>query len=298
MTDAGLNFFASNGAINPITTEGTADETDALTDRGPQRIVFAGAVDNPTDVDMGRFDLAKGTVMVIDVNGETAGVANGTVLRIFDDAGFLDDPELIFVAPNFDDYYIGISGEGNLNDNGFDGTGAVVGTVGDYEVIVHINPTLIGSSGINSLCGTTGADYIVSLGGNDPINGNAGNDALIGGGGVDRLDGGAGDDTLTGNGDDVFVFTSLANVVDTITDFAAASLVEFIDLSAIFAATGSVVNAGNLSQFVQVTPAGIGADSFLGVDANGVTGGISFTIIALVNATTPVQLFDAANFIL
>jgi len=71
-----------------------------------------------------------------------------------------------------------------------------------------------------------------------------------------------------------------------------------IDLSAIFDATGSVVTGGNLAQFVQATPAGGGADSFLGIDANGGTGGLSFTVIAQVVGVTAAQLFDIDNFIL
>ena len=460
ITDGGTNSFPSNGAINGITTESGADKTDAQSDRGPQRLVYSGAVDNTTDVDMARFDLAKGTVAVVDVNGETAGVPNGTVLRIFDDtgiiigfdddSGFGDDPELIFVAPNFDDYYIAISGEGNSSYNGFDGTGTVAGTIGSYEVIIHLNPTLIGSSSVNSFIGTEGRDYIVSLAGNDTVNGGdgadtlsggddvdlitggngrdviygdsgsdsldggnnsdvlsggfgldtllggngddilqggLGNDSLNGGGnndslrgddgddvllggagvdvlfggvGLDTLNGGAGDDRQAGDagndrldgfggndslsgddgddlitggtgfdtllggigidklfggndadlieggaGDDLlsggteadtfrFVATS-GNGIDTITDFLLAT--DLIDLSAIFAATASVVTAGNLGFFIQVTAFGDGSESLLSVDADGSIGGLSFSAVAVVNDVTAGQLFNIANFI-
>ena len=209
VTEFPKNVFPEQLAINAISAETVSDETDALSDQGPQRIQYTGLIDFTTDVDMGRFDLAKGTVMVIDVNGETNGVPNGTVLRIFDDtgiiigfdddAGFLDDPELIFVAPTFDDYYIGISGEGNSAYNGLTGAGAVPGTVGDYEVIVHINPTLIGNSGINSLGGTAGNDYTVGLGGNDTLTGGLGNDTLAGGDDNDSLVGDGGRDVLYGD---------------------------------------------------------------------------------------------------
>ena len=460
ITDAGNNSFPSNGAINGITPESGADKSDAISDRGPQRLVYSGAVDSANDVDMARFDLAKGTVVVIDVKGETAGVPNGTVLRIFDDTGIIigfdddggfgDDPELIFVAPNFDDYYIAISGDGNSSYNGFDGTGTVAGTIGDYEVIIHLNPTLIGTSSGNSLLGTEGRDYIVSLAGNDTVSGgdsadtlsggddfdqitggngrdvlygdsgndaldggnnsdvlsggfgldtllggngddilqgglgndslngggnndtlrgddgddvllggagvdvlfggvgldtlnggagddqmsgdagndtlngiggndslsgdlgddslsgSAGFDTLAGGGGIDalfggadgdRLDGGAGDDLLTGGTEaDVFVFTTATgNGIDTVTDFLLAT--DLIDLSAIFAATGSVVTAGNLGFFIQVTAFGDGSESLLAVDADGSIGGLSFSAVAVVNDVTAGQLFNIANFI-
>ena len=190
-SDNGTSVFPEGNAINLISTESVADGTDAISDRGPQRLLYTGIVNFAADVDIGRFDLPKGTVVVVDVNG-TSVVPNGTVLRVFDDTGIIigfdddagnnEDPELIFVAPNFDDYYIGISGEGNLAYNGTDGTGAVGGTIGNYEVILHIDPTLIGSSGVNSFTGTTRADYIVGLGSNDTITAGDSNDTLAGGG--------------------------------------------------------------------------------------------------------------------
>jgi hypothetical protein len=73
---------------------------------------------------------------------------------------------------------------------------------------------------------------------------------------------------------------------------------DLIDLSTIFDGTGSVVTVANLAQFVQVTPSGAGADSLLGVDANGLVGGLSFVIIAQVLGVTPLQLFDVDTFIL
>ena len=465
VTEIGSSGWGGGGSINAITFESSNDLTDMLRDTdGSMRVELAGSIDSLTDLDMMRLDVAKGDVVVVDVNGALTGGTIGTLLRVFDDngvqigidddSGFGEDPELVFNVPLFDDYYIAITGEGNGTYNALDGTGTVNGAAtGDFEVIIHRNPTQIGSGIANSFIGDATANYIVSLGGNDTVTGNdgrdtlaggddqdsvnggdgndviygehgndilrgdrdsdvvsgglggdvvdggsgndvlyggvgndglfggigsgrdtlhgddgddllegdggndtlfggngvdtlrgeegkealfgdAGNDALSGGAGadtldggldndtllgdagfdvlfgnagLDMLDGGAGSDTLNGGaGDDVltggtntdsFVFTTLANGVDTITDFDVASLLEVIDLSAIFAATGSVVTAINLSQFVQCTPAGAGADSFLGVDADGLTGGLSFTIIAQVNLVTPAQLFDFGNFI-
>ena len=456
VTDFGIAFFPGAGAINSIITEGSSDRTDVFREEdGSLRVEFAGAVDFPTDVDIARVDLEKSDILVIDVNGEA-----GTVIRVFDDNGVQigfdddsgtgEDPELIFTAPILDDYFIGVSGDGNDAYNALDGTGTLAGAVGGREVIIHRNPTQIGNSSANLFSGTGGEDYIVSLAGadtvaggdgndtlaggddndaitggrgNDTVYGEAGDDTLIGsggndilvgglgidtlngGGGSDNLEGGAGDDTLTGsggadtlrggdgidtlngdgaidtlfggNGDDIlnggndndilngdagldtldggfgndtlngganndtlngldgddqldggdgndtlngganadrlhgglgsdtlkggggvdiFDFDSVTEGVDTITAFALAGT-EAIDLSAIFAATASVVTGANLSQFVQVTPAGGGADSFLAVDADGAAGGLSFTIIAQVNGITTVQLFDIANFI-
>ena len=462
VTELGSSNWGSSGAINAITFESASDKTDMLRDTdGSLRVELVGSIDTLADVDMARIDLNKGDVVVVDVNGALTGGTIGTVLRVFDDngvqigidddSGFGEDPELVFNAPLFDDYYIGISAEGNSTYNGLDGTGTVNGVAtGSYEVIIHRNPTLIGSSIANNFSGTGQDDYIVSLSGSDIVSGADGNDTLAGGddsdtlnggrgndilygesgddnligasgndilvgglgidtlnggGGSDNLEGGVGDDTLTGrggadilrggdgidtlngdgaidtlfggNGDDIlnggndndilngdagldtldggfgndtlngganndtlngldgddqldggdgndtlngganadrlhgglgsdtlkggggvdiFDFDSVTEGVDTITAFALAGT-EAIDLSAIFAATASVVTGANLSQFIQVTPAGAGADSFLAVDANGVTGGLTFTIIAQVNGISQADLFNIDNFI-
>ncbi len=475
IADTGLNFWPSAAAIGGITAESASDETDLFRDEDRSlRVRYIGAVDNPTDVDMARLDLSKADTVVIDVNGLQA---NGTVLRVFDDTGVQigfdddsgtgEDPELVFVAPVQDDYYIAISGEGNAAYNPLDGTGTAAGTAGDYEVIVHRNPTQIGSSLANSFVGSEDDNYIVALAGNDTVSGGLGQDTLAGGDdndslnggdgrdvlygehGADTLDGGRGNDvavggfgddrisggttgandqlegnegadtlldgngndtldgglgndsmnagagansldggegedtliagpgadtllgglgndslngsdganlldggsgadtlrggagtdtlfgrfgndslngldgndlldggedadtlvgglgndTLSGNlgndllsgnaGADVFDFNVVAEQTDTITDLVLGT--DRIDLVGIFGS--GIVNAGNLSQFVQTSTSGI-SDSFLAVDANGLTGGLSFVIIAQVNGVTAAQLFDVNNFVL
>ena len=157
--------------------------------------------------------------------------------------------------------------------------------------------TLLGGYGDDVAFGESGSDSILGGAGNDLMNGGLDDDTLSGGNNLDTLIGGAGFDSLIGGtGNDVFQFLSVADGFDTIADLQLGF--DLIDLSDIFAATGAVVTAANLAQFIQVTPSGLGADSFLGVDANGVTGGLSFSIIAQVNAVTTVQLFDVDNFIL
>jgi Ca2+-binding RTX toxin-like protein len=459
VTNLGTAFFPSAASIASIVSESAFDRTDTASDRGPNRVEFFGAVDSSNDVDMARFDLAKGALVVIDVNGQTTSGTVGTVLRVFDgggvqigfddDSGAGEDPELVFVAPFFDDYYVGVSGEGNSFYNAIDGTGTVAGPVGAFQVIMHFNPTLIGTSLANTLTGGDDKDYIVALGGADTVNGGDGNDTLAGGdgndtlnggngrdvlygehgndilnggfgrdvlsgglgndtlagqdgddrlsggdgddsldggigndtlrgeagndtmlggdgndtlfgdagddlltggvgndalsgglgadtlngnggddtlngdagadvlaggsgadvlsggldadtlnggSGADRLEGGGGDDQLTGGtGADTFVFLTTTGGVDRLLDFALGT--DVIDLSAIFDSTGAVVTAGNLGFFVQVGLFGGGGDSTLAVDANGSTGGLAYTIVAIVNGVTPAQLFDFDNFV-
>ncbi len=460
VTEIGSSAWGSGGSITAISFESSNDLTDMLRDTdGSMRVELVGSIDSLPDLDMMRMDLAKGDVVVVDVNGTLPTGTIGTVLRVFDDngvqigidddSGFGEDPELIFNVPLFDDYYIGITAEGNSTYSALDGTGTLNGVaIGDFEVIIHRNPTQIGSGTANSFIGDATANYIVALGGNDTVdggdgtdtlaggddqdsltggngndelygehgndtlfgglgndvlngglgldrlNGSAGNDILeggeaedllagstgldtlrggngndtlnggtendvlfgdagldrllgnvgndtldggsgndvliggteddrlIGGTGDDTLNGGAGvdslsggdgndlllgtngndrlsgdlgNDTLTGGGnDDAFVFASTTEGVDVITDFNLAAA-DVIDLSLLFGV--GVVNAGNLSQFVQTSTSGV-SDSFLAVDQNGLTGGLSFTIIAQVNGVTAVQLFDVTNFLL
>jgi Ca2+-binding RTX toxin-like protein len=460
VTIAETNLWPSEEDITGLLTEGAFDDTDVLREEdGSLRVAYNGTVNNPGDVDIGRFDMAKGDVLVFDVNGLAA---NGTVLRIFNSAGTVlgvdddngtgEDPELTFVLPFNLSIFVGISGDGNNTYNAVTGASTLAGATGDFEVIIHKNPTQIGSSSFNSFIGSVGANYIVALAGNDTAFGNGGDDTLAGGddqdslrggngsdylygehgndsmfgdadndvligglgrdqinggSGFDLLDGGSGDDTLIGgadasadtlnggtgndrllgrsgndriNGDDgddsavgdqgndtvrgglgddalqgaddddlvdggdgndivyggngndlvfggadadvvwgnagsdtltggagndtlrgsfqadTFVFTStdISEGVDVIEDFQAAS--DLIDLSVIFAEFGSIVNAGNLSQFVQCTPAGI-TDTFVGVDADGLTGGLNFVIIAQVLNKTPTQMFDIDNYL-
>jgi serralysin len=73
---------------------------------------------------------------------------------------------------------------------------------------------------IENAIGGDGNDKITGNSANNTLYGGAGNDTLNGGTGSDRLIGGQGFDKLTGgSGKDTFVFTSLADAGDTITDF-------------------------------------------------------------------------------
>lgn len=461
VTDNGTEFFPNSNSINVISAGSIDDETSGFASGGgPFRIEYSKpAFVGGNDVEMGRFDLAKGDVLVIDINGRDPVDPLDGVIRVFTAAGTQigfdngsgsgEDSELIFTAPTAGSYYIAVSGEGNVTYNPTDGSGVTAGDIGQFTAIIHRNPTLFGSSGVNSLIGTAGRDYMALLAGadtatggdgmdtlaggddndqlsggngkdvlygeadNDLLNGDNGCDVLVGGSGLDQLFGGAmadlleggidsdtlrggfGDDTLRGGdgadllqgeagnnqlfgdlgndnlvgstgsdslfggnnddtlsggagndlmdggsendtllggagldtllggagidtlqgglgndrlesglGDDLlsggldldaFVFVDTTSGVDTVLDFALGS--DRIDLSAIFAATRSVVTAGNLGSFVQTTAFGDGSETSVAVDADGSTGGLNYTIIAVVNDVTSVQMFDIANFI-
>lgn len=99
--------------------------------------------------------------------------------------------------------------------------------------------TVLGSDFADSVAGNAGADSILGGGGADTLIGDAAADTISGGDGADAITGGAGADNLTGGaGADTFVMV-VADVGDTITDFAVAA--DFFDwntaLSSIDAST-------------------------------------------------------------
>jgi Ca2+-binding RTX toxin-like protein len=87
---------------------------------------------------------------------------------------------------------------------------------------------LTGSAHSDTLTGSSGNNVIRGLGGNDTISGGWGSDVLIGGAGNDLLTGGSSSDR--------FVFTSLTDGSDVITDFFSSS--DKLDLTELTASVG------------------------------------------------------------
>ena len=81
------------------------------------------------------------------------------------------------------------------------------------------DPVILGLSLVKLVQGTTGRDTLV---------GTVGDDRLVGGAGADTLTGGAGADT--------FVYSSVRDALDTITDFTPG--IDRLDLSALLASIG------------------------------------------------------------
>jgi Ca2+-binding RTX toxin-like protein len=108
------------------------------------------------------------------------------------------------------DILIGGAGLDNL-DGGAD----------DDQLFGGLNDDVLrGAAGDDQLDGGEGHDDLDGGAGNDTLIGGAGNDLLKGGAGDDVIQGGAGNDTLTGGGGfDQYIFNSLSDGIDTITDF-------------------------------------------------------------------------------
>ena len=107
--------------------------------------------------------------------------------------------------------------------------GFAVACTPEPAVCLNLLPTIVGTSGAETLNGTTGNDIIAGLGGNDTINGLGGNDTICGGGGLDTIDGGADRDVLEGGRDTDTVRGGTG--VDTVTYQNGASGV-VVDLQA------------------------------------------------------------------
>jgi len=87
------------------------------------------------------------------------------------------------------------------------------GTAAGESLALSQSGVLYGEGGNDTLTGSSGNDILSGGAGNDTLNGGAGNDILLGGAGNDILTGGAGNDT--------FVFESILDGIDSITDFTS-----------------------------------------------------------------------------
>ncbi|NJO80434.1 MAG: calcium-binding protein [Cyanobacteria bacterium RM1_2_2] len=157
------------------------------------------------------------------------------------------------------------------------------------------NDRLISGRGNDILVGGSGNDWIKAGKGKDLLRGGDGNDRLIGNAGQDVMVGGSGNDRLTGGrGSDTFVYSSLTDGTDTITDFDQADL---LDLRLIFAQPEfSGDNA--FSRFIEfMSLEQVGADVKVSVDADGMGQEKRFELLAVLQNTT-LDRISANNFLI
>jgi Ca2+-binding RTX toxin-like protein len=217
VTSTGFVGFPERPSVRGTSTKGYGDETDALQDEdGRIRVEYVAptTITASGDVDMARIDLAKGDVLVIDINGQFGGNPLDSVLRVFDrtgtelaiddNSGSGGDAELIFSAGGTDRFFFAVSGAGNSAYDGWNGSGTVAGDSGNFTVVIHRNPDLVGASGVGDiLTGASAGEHIVGLSGSDSILGLDGDDVISGGDDSDLIAGGRGQDRLYGDfGDD------------------------------------------------------------------------------------------------
>lgn len=135
------------------------------------------------------------------------------------------------------------------------------------------DPVVIGLSLQRKIAGTAGRDR---------LNGSAGDDVITGGAGADTLTGGAGADT--------FVYQSMRDAADLITDFAPAQ--DVLDLRALLASLGIV---GDPQQSGHLRLVANAAGTLVQIDSDGFAGaGLPRTLVTL-SGVQPGQL-SGQNF--
>jgi uncharacterized repeat protein (TIGR01451 family) len=128
---------------------------------------------------------------------------------------------------------------------------SLFGEAGDDLVVGGLgNDLLVGGDGDDKAIGRSGGDTMNGGDGNDDLNGNLGEDILNGNGGNDILVGGLGADELTGGkGRDRFVYQSVRDRADIITDFDANE--DEISLRRLFASPEYAAN-NPLRRFIRL----------------------------------------------
>jgi uncharacterized protein len=147
-------------------------------------------------------------------------------------------------------------------------------------------------------CATCGPDYFSATpyrsSDHDPvlvglqivktITGTAGRDTLVGTPGDDVITGGEGADTLTGGaGSDVFVYTSMRDAGDVITDFVPGT--DRIDLSALLASIGVPASTAWSSGVVRLVASG--ANTLLQIDTDGASGPATPRLLVTLRSVAP-----------
>jgi Ca2+-binding RTX toxin-like protein len=168
--------------------------------------------------------------------------------------------------------------EGGADDDflfGLDGADVLDGGDGGDQ--------LFGDMGHDRLEGGAGDDSLFGNSGNDVLDGGAGNDMIFGSLGADIVRGGAGDDALSGgSGADRFVFDSIGDGVDVITDFSGDVL-----------AIGNMLIGfeGQEAAFVELVDDGTSTTVRVDVDGTGA----DFEAIAVLQNVTGTSLTALAN---
>ncbi|TXI38223.1 MAG: type I secretion C-terminal target domain-containing protein, partial [Methylophilus methylotrophus] len=125
--------------------------------------------------------------------------------------------------------------------------------------------------------------------------GTAARDVLVGTAGDDMINGGLGVDTLTGGaGNDVFVYNSMREAGDTITDFTPYA--DKLQLTSLLASLGVSANSALTGGYLRLMDVTGGAQ--LMVDTDGATGPAVAKPLVTLKGLTAKQVSPARDFIL
>lgn len=138
--------------------------------------------------------------------------------------------------------------------------------------------------GHDRLQGGAGDDRLMGNSGDDVLDGGSGNDMIFGSLGNDIIRGGAGNDSLSGGpGADHFVFDSIGDGIDVISDFGTGDVLEIGNMLIGF-------EAGQEAAFVELVLVNGGTNAAVRVDVDGAGGGADFETIAVLQGVTGTSL--------
>ena len=204
------------------TRTGTAGP-DTLTGTAQSDLIRAGAGDDritPLDDDDEIHGGLGLDIVIYDTApaGIVANLQTGVIEDGFGGTDLVDDVEGV-TGSRLDDVIRG-DGADNVLD-GRAGADTLIGRSGADDLGGDAGPDFLkGGPGRDELRGGDGRDELIGNRGQDQLFGGDGRDDLAGNRGQDQLNGGFGSDELTGGrGGDEFVFDSLLDGLDTITDF-------------------------------------------------------------------------------
>jgi subtilase family serine protease len=227
--------------------------------------------------------------------GATLNLTNGTAVAPGD---FNSTPLTITFAENeftktiaipvIDDSVVEDSETLTLSLTGGTG-GATIGGTSTATLTILDNET-------RNLTGTDGADTIRGAAGNDDLKGGAGRDTILGGYGDDILVGGLDADTLTGGaGRDKFVYTSIREGRDTITDFTVGE--DQVVLTQLFQSLGVSLNFATAISGGYLGFTAQGTDAVMMIDSDGTAGRNRALAMAQFQGVSTSALNNASNFV-
>lgn len=196
-------FFSGGGSTDQVTLQGTGTNSVSLSSvetvvggSGDDTVSFTSAVSSTT----------------VDLGSDTS----GDILQLGD---FTNNVSVINVET-----VTGGTGNDTITVSGATNNTTIVANAGDDTVTGGAGDDLIqGKSGNDTLVGGDGVDTLQGGGGSDSVSGGNGNDIITGGDGADTLTGGAGKDT--------FIYNTVTEFGDTITDFTFGSGNDVLDFN-------------------------------------------------------------------